>query len=204
MKRTITLTAAVTAAALTFTCGDNVIINGEIPPPVPTSPANVLKNVEISFNQRDIDLLKRGLSTNFVYYADPGELGRPRPEGTPSRPPPIYSFTEFWHIAYNMFNRAYAITLSIPTGRVGEPEPEETTYRAGDVSVSLLVMVDELNGLKIDEGFCAFAFEAYYNEQKEKRWRLTGWWDFTSGGYDESTAVTPVSLGRVLALYYPE
>jgi hypothetical protein len=188
-------------AALTFTCGDNVIINGEIHPIEPTSPANVLKIVEISFNQRDIDLLKRALSTNFVYYTDPGELGRPRPEGTPSRPPPIYSFTEFWHIAYNMFNGAYSITLSIPTGRVGEPGPEENTFRAGDVELSLLVAVDELSGYVADKGYCHFEFEKYKNEQGRDRWRLTKWWDDTEGGADEPPGFERVPLWYILSLY---
>lgn len=173
------------------------------PPPPPQlfgSPAGVLGAVEYSFNHRDIDLLKRSLSPNFVFYANPGEIGRPRPEGTPSRPPPIYSFTEFWHIAYNMFVGAYSINLSISTGRVGEPEPEETTFRAGDVNVSLLVMVDEKRGY-LAEGCCHFEFEKYKNEQGQDVWRLTKWWDDTKGDGEGPAGVERVPLWYILSLY---
>lgn len=175
------------------------------PPPPPswpdlTSPANVLRTVEASFNYGDIEILIKSLSSNFVFYTDPGEIGRPRPEGTPYRLPPIYSFTEFWHIAYNMFNRAYAITLSIPTGRVGEPEAEENTYRADNIDLALLVMVDERNGYVAD-GYCAFEFEKYQDEQGRDRWRLTKWWDETEGGGEAPAGVERVPLWYVLSLY---
>ncbi|MEE8638961.1 MAG: hypothetical protein V3T41_00980 [bacterium] len=200
MKRIITLTTAVTVAALALTCCDKTVINGEIPPPEPTSPANILKSVEISFNQRDIDLLKRALSPNFVFYANPGEIGRPRPEGTPYRLPLSYSFTEFWHIAYNMFNSAYAINLSISIGGAGEPGPEESTFRTGDVNVSLLVMVDETSGY-MAEGYCYFEFEKYKNEQGRDRWRLTNWWDNTEGGGEGPAGVEHVPLWYILSMY---
>ncbi|MEE9455987.1 MAG: hypothetical protein V3W11_02410 [bacterium] len=172
-----------------------------LPPPAPTSPANVLKNVEISFNQRNIDTLKRVLSPNFVFYFNPREIGRPRPEGTPYRLPSSYSFTEFWHIAYNMFKTAYSIYLSIPTGRVGEPEPEENTYRADNIDLALLVMVDELNGYIADKGYCNFEFESYPTKEGKKYWRLTNWWDRTAAVNGKSNGVKPSSLGRILAMY---
>ncbi len=196
MNRTISLALAL--ALLPLACGEE-----EPPPPPPpvNTPVGVLTYIEVSFNQRNIDLLKRSLSPNFVYYTDPGEIGRPRPEGTPCRPPPIYSFTEFWHIAYNMFNSAYAINLSISTGGVGEPGPEETTFRAGDVNVSLLVMVDENRGYLADEGYCHFEFEKYKNEQGQDVWRLTNWWDNTEGGGEEPPGIEHVPLWYILSLY---
>jgi len=100
--------------------------------------------------------------------------------------------------------KAYSIKLLIPTSQIGTPGENETKYRAENISINLLVMVDELNGYRADRGYCNFAFESYTSEAGKKRWRLTGWWDFTSGGYDENTAIAPGSLGRVLALYYPE
>jgi hypothetical protein len=81
-----------------------------------------------------------------------------------------------------MFNRAYSINLSIPTRRVGEPAPEETTYEAVNITISLLVMIDELTGFIADSGYCNFEFEKYQNEQSEDRWRLTKWWDRTNEG----------------------
>ena len=203
MRELLRATGAVILAALAFAGCDKTIINGEIPPPEPTSPANVLKNVEISFNQGDIDLLKRCLSPDFIFYFDPRNVGK-NPPGGRYVIPASWSYGEFWQAAYSMFNKAYSISLFVPVGPLREPGENETTYKAENVTISLLVMVDEVNGFMIDKGFCDFAFEAYYNEQKEKRWRLTGWWDFTSGGYDESAAVAPGSLGKLLALYYRE
>jgi hypothetical protein len=81
-----------------------------------------------------------------------------------------------------MFQYAYNISLSIPTGRVGEPTPEENTYRAENISISLLVMIDELNGFIAEGGYCNFEFEKYKNEQSQDRWRLKAWWDRTSQG----------------------
>jgi hypothetical protein len=168
--------------------------------PVPTSPANVLKTVEISFNQRDIDMLKRVLSPNFVFYSNPGELGRAGPERDYPRPPPCYNYTEFWNVAYHMFNRAYSINLSIPTRGVGEPGPEETAFYADDVELSLLVMADEKSGY-LAKGYCGFEFEKYKNEQEQDRWRLTKWWDETEGGGEAPAGVERVPLWYILSLY---
>ena len=63
-------------------------------------------------------------------------------------------------------------------------------------------MVDELNGFIADKGYCNFEFQRYEGAGGKKYWRLTGWWDRTSQGYDEHPGVAPTSLGRVLALYY--
>ena len=168
--------------------------------PYLTSPANVLKTVEISFNERDIDFFKSTLGPNFVFYTDPGEIGRPRPEGTPYRFPSNYSFTGFWHIAYNMFNGAYSINLSISTGRVGEPAPEENTYRADNIDLALLVMVDEKRGY-LAQGYCAFEFEKYRDEQGRDPWRITKWWDKTEGGGEAPAGVERVPLWYILSLY---
>jgi hypothetical protein len=171
-------------------------------PPEPTTPANVLKNVEISFNQRDIDLLKAMLSTNFVFYFDPRDVGKSPPGRPGYMIPESWSYTEHLGASENMYGKAYSINLSIPTGRVGTPAENETTYRADNISLSLLVMVDELNGFIADKGYCNFEFERYTTKEAKKYWRLTGWWDRTSEFFDEYPGVAPSSLGRVLAMYY--
>ncbi len=200
MKRMLSLAAA--WALTTLAC-----FNEEEPPPAPThpeptSPANVLKNVAISFNQRDINLLKAMLGPNFVFYFDPRDVGK-NPPGKPGYMiPESWAYVEFWHALNSMFDKAYAINLSIPTGGVGEPGENETTYKADNISLSLLVMVDELNGFIADKGYSNFEFERYESAGGKKHWRLTGWWDRTSQGYDGSPGVEPASLGRVLAMYY--
>ncbi len=204
MKRIITLTAAVTAAALAFAGCGKTVINGDDPPiPEYTSPAMVLKAVQISFNRRNIDYLEKSLSPEFIFYFDPRDVGK-NPPGGRYVIPASWSYDEFTDAANRMLHTAYSISLFVPVGPLGEPGENETTYKAENVTISLLVMIDEVNGFIIDKGFCDFAFEAYYNEQKEKRWRLTGWWDRTSEFFDEYTGVAPGSLGKLLALYYRE
>jgi hypothetical protein len=175
------VTAAAAAAALILT-GCLFSPPEEVPPQPPpemTTPVNVLKNVAIAYNQRDINLYKKALSPNFVFYFDPRDVGT-TPEGSGYKIPESWVYTEDWQATNEMFNRAYSINLSIPTGRVGEPAPEETTYEAVNITISLLVMIDELNGFIANGGYCNFEFEKYQNEQSQDRWRLTKWWDRTS------------------------
>ncbi len=176
------LTAAVLAAAtLTFTgC---LFSPPEEQPPAPapemTTPANVLKNIEVAYNQRLIENYKKALSTKFVFYFDPDDVGDKLP-GRQYIIPESWSYTEDWNATDTMFQKAYNIKLSIPTTSVGEPEPNETTFRADNISIDLLVMVDELNGYQANQGFCNFEFEKYKNEEGKDRWRLTQWWDRTA------------------------
>ncbi len=200
MKRMVSLAAAL--ALLGLAC-----FNEEegVTPRVPdrleaTTPTNVLKNVEISFNQRDINLLKAMLSTEFVFYFDPRDLGQ-NPPGSQYVIPESWTRAEFLRAAANMFKKAHTISLSIGTGSVGEPRPEETEYQAENVPAELLVMLDELNGY-IANSASTFEFERYLAEGGGKHWRLTEWQD--RGRYcDEApAALEPATLGRVLAVFY--
>jgi hypothetical protein len=192
----------VVIALLALACGEEEGVTPTVPEhPVPTTPVNVLKNVAISFNQRDINLLKAMLSTNFVFYFDPRDVGQ-SPPGSQYEIPESWSYAEFRQAINNMFDKAYSINLSIPTGRVGTPGENETTYKAENVTISLLVMIDELNGFIANAGYCNFEFERYTTKEGKKYWRLTGWWDRTSEFFDAYPGVAPSSLGRVLSLYY--
>jgi hypothetical protein len=182
--RAALVTAVAAAAALALT-GCLFSPPPKVPPQQPvemTTPANVLKNIAIAYNQRNIDLYKKALSPDFVFYFDPRDVG-----GTPPGKPNIiipesWSYTEDWGATYNMFQKAYSIDLKIPTSRIPEPEPEEKTFLVENITISLLVMVDELNGFIANQGYCNFEFEKYKNEQNEDRWRLIHWWDRTSQG----------------------
>jgi hypothetical protein len=189
--------SAVALALLALACGEE---EGITRPPPEYLPADVLESVQTSFDRRDINLLRTCLSPDFVFYFDPRDVGQ-TPPGSEYVIPESWSYTDFWKAANNLFWMAYAINLSIPTGGIRTPGENETTYKADNISISLLVMVDEFEGYKADQGCCDFAFEVYYNEKKEKRWRLVGWWDFTSEFFDAYPGVAPASLGRVLALF---
>jgi hypothetical protein len=195
MKKAIIGFAAV--AVLLSACGEE---EGITRPPPANMPADCVENVEISFDRRDIDTLKKCLSADFIFYFDPDDVGQ-RPPGSEYVIPESWSYTEFWSVANRIFQMAYYISLSIPTSQIGTPGAGQTTYKAENVSISLLVMVDENYGYVADGGYCNFAFEAYHNEKKEKVWRLAGWWDYTSEFFDEYPALTPASLGKILAIY---
>jgi hypothetical protein len=170
-------------------------------PPEATSPANVLKCVEVSFNQADIKIITDVLSEGFVFYFDPDDVGQNPPGGGGYVIPEYWSCAEFRGALSNMYRRAYSISFSINTAGVAEPDPNATTYKAENITIRLLVMIDEVKGYLADSGYCNYEFERYENEKGEKLWRLTTWWDNTATYYDANPGLEPTSLGRTLALY---
>jgi hypothetical protein len=191
----------VVIALLALACGEEEGVTPTVPEhPVPTTPVNVLKNVAISFNQRDINLLKAMLGPNFVFYFDPRDVGQ-RPPGSQYRIPESWNRGEFIEAVNDLYKKAFRVSLSITTDNVGEPRPEETAYYVENVPVELLAMLDELNGF-IAQSASTFEFERYLAEGGGKRWRLTEWQD-RGGYYDEAPAAgEPSTIGRVLALFY--
>ena len=179
--RTASLMIATALAALLFTGCLFSPPTYEDPeaPPVMNSPANVLKTIEIAYNQRNIRYYKSALSENFVFYFDPRDVGQNPPVGKYIIPE-SWSYTDDWQATDKMFQKAYDISLTIPTARVGTPDPEANIYKATNINIKLLVMVDELNGYLADTGYCNFEFEKYKNEVNEDRWRLRKWWDNTA------------------------
>jgi len=192
----------IAAALLALACKEDV---GTTPGPdaIPdaTSPVNVLKCTEISFNRADIRIIVDVLSSKFVFHFDPDDVGQ-NPPGSNYVIPESWSEAEFRGAVSNMYTNAYSISLTIPTAGVGEPEPNATIYKAENISIRLLVMVDEVNGYIADSGYCDFEFGRYDGEEGQQLWRLRKWWDRTSSGGDANPAVKPTSLGKVLSLYH--
>jgi hypothetical protein len=168
---------------------------------VPTSPRAVLINIETAFNRRDIGLLKAMISPNFVFYFDPDDVGQTPPGGSHYVIPESWSYTEFWKAIERLFEGAYRISLTIYAAGVGEPDPEATTYRAENIRLRILVMIDDVNGFLVDRGYCNFEFEKYRSEGGADRWRLTKWWDNTAVPADAKPGLAPTSLGRILSLF---
>jgi hypothetical protein len=196
------ITAGFLLAILVAACGEEgTTIDTVEPRPLPVSPAVAITNVEIAFNQRGLGRLGEVIGPEFVFYFDPGDVGWNPPGGSQYVIPESWSRTEFLATVGNLLTTAYSIDLSITTSGIGEPAAGAETYRAEGVPVSLLVMIDELNGYIANGGYCNFEFEKYYAANDEPRWRLTGWWDKTRA--DADAASIPASLGCVLAMYYP-
>ena len=200
MKRVFII--SITLTLLGLACGDEPVDTpNEIHGLIPTSPRAVLINVETAFNRCDINLLKAMLSEDFVFYFDPDDVGQ-NPPGVPNYTiPESWTYKEFITCVGKLFRKAYSVNLTITTGNVGEPAPEATTYKAENISIKLLVMVDEVNGFIADTGYCDFEFERYDGEEGRKFWRLTKWWDWTACSYDGYPGTEPTSVGRVLAMY---
>jgi len=194
------LIASVTVAVLLLACGEEEGVTPADPPPEATTPVNVLKNVEISFNRVDIKILNDVLSPNFVFYFDPRDVGQ-NPPGSHYIIPESWDRAELLKAVTKMFKKAFRISLSIETGRVGEPRPEATAYQAENVPTELLVMLDELNGA-LAEDSCTFEFERYLAEGGGKHWRLTTWRDRRDYSDQEPATVEPATIGKILALFY--
>ena len=189
-------------ALLALACGEESVTDPKVDyRALPSSPANVLKNVERAFNHRDVNLLRAMLSENFVFYFDPDDVGQQVPGGGYVIPE-SWTRAEFISAAGKMFKKAYIISFTIPTGGVGEPDPNATTYKAENVNIQLLVMFDELNGFLANSGYCNFEFERYEGKTGEKFWRLVKWWDRTNPMGDGYTSTMSFSFGLVLASVY--
>jgi hypothetical protein len=159
--------------------------------PQPTTPATCLTCVEVSFNQRDIGLLKAMLNESFVFYFNPEDVGQWLP-GSGYVIPKSWTRAEFVRAASKILKSVYSVSLSIPTAGVGEPDPGAKTYKAEDINITLLVMIDERNGVLVERGYCDFAFGEYTGEDAHKYWHITEWRDWTYHW----------SLGRFLAMYH--
>lgn len=195
MKRMLLLAAAL--ALFGLACSDE---EEPAPPPKqfePSSPVNVLKNVELSFDRRDANLLSAMLGPGFVFHFDPRDVGRDIggyiiPESWP--------YDEFREAAANLFSRAHSINLTIDVGHVGEPAPGKKSYSAPDIETSLLVMVDESSGL-LGDGSGDYEFEIYQSKTGGEFWHLTTWADQRYRGGDAAPANEVASVGIILAYY---
>jgi hypothetical protein len=199
MKKLIT--AAALLALLVAACDDGPDDEPEQTGVVNAAPAHVLTNISVSFNRRDVELVEGALGPAFTFYFNPEDVGQNPPGGSNYVIPESWDYTEFRRTVARMFRKAYSIDLAIPTGHIGEPASGAETYRAENVTISLLVMVDELNGYIANQGYCDFEFEKYKGADGRDYWRLTYWWDGTATACDEP-AVEPTSLGSVLAIYH--
>jgi hypothetical protein len=148
--------------------------NGE-PPPGLDSPGGVVEYIEDAYTTRDIEDYKECLSSNFTFYFNPLDVGKPVGDFTI---PPSWGYDTEVQVIENMFDQAYSIDIELVSKQVGDPEPNDDKYTAYNVQITLTVMIDATNGF-IADGFVDFEFESYNGEKGEKLWRVINWWDKT-------------------------
>jgi len=91
---------------LALACNEDTVTVNEDYRLLPTSPVQVLKNVEVAFNRRDVNLLKGMLSEGFVFYFDPDDVGQ-NPPGVPNYTiPESWTYKEFITCVGKLFRKA--------------------------------------------------------------------------------------------------
>jgi hypothetical protein len=194
MRKVPIVISAATVLLFFNACEDG----GTAPPPPPpldlSEPAKTLEAVEQAFNDRDSDDLALCLADAFTFYFDEGDVGD---EPGDYIIPETWGKEEFLEAVGNMFAEVYSIDMDIDTSNVGTPGEDDTTYSAENVEVSLLVMIDPVNGC-LAHGLCNFRF-AKVTSGGYDNWRIEDWWDYTHV-YSESD--NRASIGWILAYFY--
>lgn len=193
MKRIILILLSLTVL-FGLACNEETITN-----PIPEkdytadSPVECIYNLELSFNSRDIELYRAMLSPNFTFYFNQQDVGN---DIDGYIIPTSWGYEEDWQATQNMFNQTYDISMQLPENDIGAPPEGATEYTAENVTVSLLVMVDENNGFIANKGYLEFTF-VKVNGGGEDYWVIKDWRDFTYA----RKGIDSASLGEIKAVF---
>jgi hypothetical protein len=191
--RTITILIVVFTLVTLIGCKDDTIT------PQGNTPSYVLELVGESFNRRGISVLDGVLSTDFVFYFDPNDVGNDV-EGFII--PVSWGRDSHMEACGNMFDNAYSIDFNIVTNGIEDPKEATTTFETNDVQIDIRVMVDSVNGFRA-KGVCDFEFtndtSAGYDD-----WKVSTWYDRTSrpSSVGLLSNESPATLGSILAGFY--
>jgi len=192
MRPIIILTVIFVLTTLVACKDDTITPNGN-------TPAYVLELVEESFNRQGISVLDGVLSTDFVFYFDPNDVGTNIGDFSI---PVSWDRDSHMEACGNMFEHAYSIDFNIVTTGIEDPEEGTTTFVANNVWIDIIVMIDPGFGYG-PEGFCDFGFtndtSAGYDD-----WKVNAWYDKTAvaGSAGLSSNTMSASLGVILAMFY--
>lgn len=171
------------------------------PPPIEgpslTTPAGTIELIEVAFNRRDVDELKECLTGDFTFHFDPEVIGNPVGDYTI---PESWNRADFFYAVSRMFNTAFSVDISIVSANVGEPDPDDAYYTADNVQIRFLVMVDIIGGY-LAQGFVTFEFRKEVNEKNEQEWLVTAWRDFTAPDSTGDRNIVPASFGEILVRF---
>ncbi|MCP4231786.1 MAG: hypothetical protein GY771_16780 [bacterium] len=192
MRRILLLSLSLTVL-LGVACKDPVA-------PEPTyfglTPSQCIYYLEQAFNDRDIGIFEKQFSPNFIFYFNEDDIGNEVNEYTI---PETWDFDHFRHAVWNMLrpfdeDGAYEVSLELPEDNVGSP-PDDAAEYTSNIPFSILVMIDEENGLLANKGSQEFVFEKTDNDG-EDYWRIKDWLD---SSYFKSSTTT---MGTILAYWY--
>ncbi len=203
MNRIISLALAL--ALLPLACGEEEGITRPGPEPKgeriePVTPGAVLWNVKEGFTYRKDRIVNISLGDGFIFYFDPRDVGQKVPYRNYVIPK-SWNRDGFMRAVKGLFYAAYSLAFAISTEGLGDPGPEATRHVAENVTLSLHVMFNELEGYLCDQGSSELEFESYISANGKKYWRLKTWRDRTYPQYDD-LGVERASFGKILAIYF--
>jgi len=159
----------------------------------PETPEECISSLEKSFNDHDITLYKAMLSSNFTFYFNQADVGT---DVDGFIIPASWGYEDDWTATEDMFTQAYDISMQLPEGDIGTPPEGATEYTVENISISLLVMIDETNGFIANKGTCTYTFEKV-SDSGDEYWVIKDWRDFTYA----RKGIKSVSLGMIKALW---
>jgi hypothetical protein len=158
-------------------------------------PAEALEALEESFNGRDIGLFKDVLAPDVVFHFDPHDVGGSVGDYII---PESWGYGDLTSAVGNMFDAAYSIEFMVSTVNVGDPGEGAEGFKANNVLIDLLVLVEPTYGYGA-HGLCDYEFvNAGFGLSND--WVITDWWDKTAS-YGTYGSPSPSSLGRILAAF---
>jgi len=197
--------ASVAVALLALSCGEEEGITRPGPEPKgervePVTPGAVLRNFKEGFIYRQYRIVNISLRDNFLFFFDPREVGQKVPYRNYVIPK-SWDRDAFMQAVKVLLGGAYALDFAISTEGLGEPGPGATLHEAENITLTLRVMVNELESYLADQGSVDLEFESYISANGKKYWQLKTWRDHTYPPYGD-LGVERASLGKILAIYY--
>ncbi len=166
--------AGAVAAAFLGACSTDAPVGEEAPTYYDlTAPKYALADLELAFRGRDAEKLATYLSADFRFRFAPEDVGRKVAGGYVI--PTSWGRGEFVQATRHMFERCSAVEMNCYWNQVGEPAPEDESYYAPNLPLTMTAMTDMMDGWDLNEGKCDYDFA----KDAGGAWRLAMWWDRT-------------------------
>jgi len=139
------------------------------------SPEECIYYLEKSFNTTDMVMFTAMLASDFTFYFNQADVGS---DIDGYIIPSSWNYEQENQAIGNMFTLAYDISMQLSQGDIGTPPEGATEYTVENISISLLVMIDETNGFIVNKGTCTYTFEKD-SDSGDEYWVIKDWRDFT-------------------------